>query len=80
MKAFRFNQWQQPGRLEDIPVPEPGHQFHRIPIVITLGPGDYFGWPCDLTDPVPTPDSPHTLNSANALRPQNPKTPRFSNQ
>jgi hypothetical protein len=24
MKAFRFNQWQQPGRLEDIPVPEPG--------------------------------------------------------
>ena len=24
MKAFRFKQWQQPGQLEDIAVPEPG--------------------------------------------------------
>jgi len=24
MKAFRFNQWKQPGKLEDVPVPEPG--------------------------------------------------------
>lgn len=24
MKAFRFKQWKQPGKLEDVPVPEPG--------------------------------------------------------
>jgi len=24
MKAYRFHQWKQPGRLEDIPVPQPG--------------------------------------------------------
>lgn len=24
MKAFRFHQWQQPGQLEDVPVPKPG--------------------------------------------------------
>ena len=24
MKAYRFHQWKQPGRLEDIPIPRPG--------------------------------------------------------